>query len=202
MSRSKGPWEPQIPCCSLPAPPARSSIAEQRQRSSSAQHIFLADLWTVFLNQCHLLIRALLIILSPWGLAHDRAQISAADAQLHTCGRDSLQTLGLEVLVLSPVWLTPRTSQRHSRRCWWNYTYTNTNKQLLENTSFLKKSLSWDCLCIQWIVRMNTTSSADLKWFRIFALFNPCTQCNTFISCIYCSSSTSSFESPLGYKAS
>lgn len=49
------------------------------------------------LNQCHVFIKALLIMLSPWGLVHDRAYISAADAQLYTCGWDSLQTLGPEV---------------------------------------------------------------------------------------------------------
>lgn len=49
------------------------------------------------LNHCHVLIGALIIKLSSQGSAHDRASVSAADAQLHTCGWDSLQTLWLEV---------------------------------------------------------------------------------------------------------
>lgn len=69
-------------------------------------------------NQCHVFIRALLIMPSPRGLAHGKVYISAADAQLHTCGCDSLQTLGSGGLVLSPVWLTLGTSERHSTHCW------------------------------------------------------------------------------------
>lgn len=48
------------------------------------------------LNQRRVFIRALLIMISPRGSAHDRVSISAADAQLNTCGWDSLQTLGPE----------------------------------------------------------------------------------------------------------
>lgn len=42
------------------------------------------------LNRCHVFIRALLIMLSTEGLAHDRAYISTTDAQPYMCGWDSL----------------------------------------------------------------------------------------------------------------
>lgn len=48
------------------------------------------------LNQCRVFMRALFIMLSPWGFAYDRVSISAADAWFYMCGWDSLQTLGPE----------------------------------------------------------------------------------------------------------
>jgi len=83
------------------------------------------------LNQCHALIRVLLIMLSFWGFAHDKACILGTDAQPYMCGFDSLQTLGQEVWCFSPVWLTLGMCERQSRHCWGSC--TNTNKSLLEN---------------------------------------------------------------------
>ena len=98
------------------------------------------------LNRCHVFTGALLIMPSPRGLAHGEVYISAADAQLHTCGCDSLQTLGSGGLVLSPVWLTPGTSERHSTHCWWSYTHTythtHTHKQVISEKYTVYKSLS------------------------------------------------------------
>ena len=143
------------------------------------------------LNQCHVFTGALLIMPSPRGLAHGEVYISAADAQLHTCGCDSLQTLGSGGLVLSPVWLTPGTSERHSTHCWWSYTHTyththtHTNKSFLKNTPFTNHSL-WKALIASYLmhcehVHCSAPSSAAPKWLQMFALFNSCTRCYTFI---------------------
>lgn len=78
------------------------------------------------LNQCHEFIRDLLIMLSPWGLAHDRAYISAADAQLHTCGWDSLQTLGPEVCAFTSL-VNPGVHLRDTQHTAGEATHTQTS---------------------------------------------------------------------------
>lgn len=91
---------------------------------SSILYVFLNSFVDVFLlfffNRCHGFFRALLIMLSSRGLAHNRASISAANARLHTCGWYSLQTVGGKGSGFSPVWLTPGRSERYCTRRWWS----------------------------------------------------------------------------------
>ncbi len=169
---------------------ARRLLLQQGANMCDTQSKNTSCVWYIFLRICEryfepmsrvhqgLFNYAITLELNTWqGL-----QVSAADAQLHTCGWDSLQTLGPEVWLLSPVWLTLGTSERHSTHCWWNYTYTN--------KSFLKIRLLqitfWKVLiasrlkhCVH--VRCSAPSSAALKCLQMFALFNSCTQCHTFI---------------------
>ena len=146
MSCSRGPWEPRIPHCSPPAPSASSWDewhAKQKMLFLNHSVYFSSGFVDGISNRC-VLKRALLIMPSPRGLAHGKVYISAADAQLHTCGCDSLQTLGSGGLVLSPVWLTQGTSERHSTHCWWSYTHTHTHihKQVISEKYAVYKSLS------------------------------------------------------------
>lgn len=76
----------------------RSSMYATHCSSSCVCSVYLRSRFVDdILNHCHVFIGALLIKLSSQGSAHDRASISAADAQLHKCGWDSLQTLWPEV---------------------------------------------------------------------------------------------------------
>lgn len=98
MSCSRGPWEPSFPLCSVPVFSPRSNMCAMHCSSSCVCSVYLCRRFVDdILNHCHVLIGALLIKLSSQGSAHDRASVSAADAQLHTCGWDSLQTLWPEV---------------------------------------------------------------------------------------------------------